>query len=300
MRSKLFLFGFFLSLFFPPAVLSGALETWYSDVAENHEYYAAIYSMTEAEVVNGYADESFLPLQSVSRVEALKMILELTDHTVEGFSPQTEVSFDDWNEEEWYVPYVEYAFEQGIMVGDESGTLRPNDPVNRVEAIKMLVLAADKTTELPGINNDTWYSAYLEYGILNALLVPDASFDYTPEATLTRGELCELLYRYEAHPYTGEVEFGKATFYSYSMNGAGTASGNELNTYGFEAAHKTLPFGTHVRITRLSNNQSVVVEIVDRGPYGEGRIIDLTPAAFEELGSLGTGVLDVRLEVLND
>ncbi len=299
MKSRFPLFSLILALVFPPALLSHAEENWYDDVAENQEYYTAIVAMTEAGVVSGYEDGSFQPLKEVSRVEALKMILEATGHDKDDAGTDN-APFDDMDLDAWYAPYVDYAYQEEILTGDDEGTLRPDASVNRVEALKMLILAADKTSELPGVSNDMWYISYLEYAVENALLVPDSSGDYQPEALLSRGELCELLYRFQSHPYTGEVEFGDATYYGYGSNGSNTASGTTLDAYGYMAAHKTLPFGTRVRVTNVNNNQSVVVTIVDRGPYGEGRIVDLTPAAFEELGSLSTGVLDVRLEVLAD
>ncbi len=64
------------------------------------------------------------------------------------------------------------------------------------------------------------------------------------------------------------------------------------------AAHKTLPFGTHVRVTNIRNNESVTVRINDRGPYVAGRCLDLSTAAFEKIASTGSGVITVRYEVV--
>ena len=66
------------------------------------------------------------------------------------------------------------------------------------------------------------------------------------------------------------------------------------------AAHRTLPFGTKVRVTNLANGKSVVVRINDRGPFVDGRIIDISQAAAREIGVLGAGLFTVRLEVLED
>jgi rare lipoprotein A len=65
------------------------------------------------------------------------------------------------------------------------------------------------------------------------------------------------------------------------------------------AAHRTLPFGTEVRVTNLGNGKSTVVRITDRGPFVEGRIIDLSMAAAREIDSIGAGVVPVRLEILS-
>ena len=92
---------------------------------------------------------------------------------------------------------------------------------------------------------------------------------------------------------------GKATYYSASLAGHPMASGEHYDPNRAQAAHRTLPFGTVVRVTSLDSSQSVVVRITDRGPYGgKGRIIDLSHAAAERLGLLRAGVADVRVDVL--
>lgn len=299
MKSRLLPFSLLIALLFPPAVLSGALESWYSDVEDHHMYYDGIYAMTEAEVVSGYADGSFLPMNEVNRVEALKMILTATGHSDLDSETVQELSFPDIEETAWYVPYVSWSVENKILTGNADGTLRPEASVNRAEALKMLILASGKIEELPGIPSDEWYSSYLQYGIDHALITPDKNGDYTPEATLTRGELCDLLYRFQSAPYTGTVEYGIASYYGWSFDGHNTASGTPLDADGTMAAHKSLPFGTKIKITSLNTEKSVVVEVVDRGPYTDGYIVDLTPGAFEVLSSLSTGILNVRLEVLS-
>ena len=81
--------------------------------------------------------------------------------------------------------------------------------------------------------------------------------------------------------------------------GKRTASGERVNSGALTAAHKTLPFGTMVRVTNTRNNKSVVVRINDRGPHVRGRIIDLSREAAERLGMLRAGVAPVRVESLD-
>ena len=69
--------------------------------------------------------------------------------------------------------------------------------------------------------------------------------------------------------------------------------------YELTAAHRTLEFGTRLRVTNLGNGRTVKVTITDRGPFVEGRIIDLSFAAAQQLGMLDTGVARVRLEVID-
>ena len=96
-----------------------------------------------------------------------------------------------------------------------------------------------------------------------------------------------------------QVQTGKASFYADKFEGIQTASGEKYRHNKFTGAHKTLPFGTKVRVTNLANEKSVEVTINDRGPYVEGRIIDLSKAAAEELGFLNNGLADVKLEVVD-
>ena len=76
----------------------------------------------------------------------------------------------------------------------------------------------------------------------------------------------------------------------------GTASGERTGPNGLTAAHRTLPFGTMVRVTNRRNGKTVVVRIVDRGPYGRGRVIDLSRAAAVELDMIGSGTASISIE----
>lgn len=93
------------------------------------------------------------------------------------------------------------------------------------------------------------------------------------------------------------TETGMASYYGVNdgFNGRKTANGEIFNTYRLTAAHKTLPFGTVVKVTNLSNGESVKVRINDRGPYIKGRIIDLSAKAAEKLDMTSKGVAQVKL-----
>ena len=97
----------------------------------------------------------------------------------------------------------------------------------------------------------------------------------------------------------GQVQTGKASFYADKFEGTPTASGEKYRHNKLTAAHKTLPFGTRVRITNLGNNQSVEVIINDRGPYVENRIVDLSKSAAEKLGFVNQGLAEIKLEVID-
>jgi len=95
------------------------------------------------------------------------------------------------------------------------------------------------------------------------------------------------------------VENGQASYYGKSFAGRRTASGETYDPQGFTAAHRKLPFGTVIRVTRRDTNASVYVRVTDRGPFGSSRrILDLSHAAADRLGMIRSGVAEVRLEVL--
>jgi rare lipoprotein A len=96
-----------------------------------------------------------------------------------------------------------------------------------------------------------------------------------------------------------QVQTGKASFYADKFEGVQTASGEKYKRKKLTAAHKTLPFGTKVKVTNLQNNKSVEVTINDRGPYVEGRILDVSKAAADKLGFLNQGIAEVQVEVID-
>lgn len=101
-----------------------------------------------------------------------------------------------------------------------------------------------------------------------------------------------------AVPQLANTETGLASWYGYPYHGHFAASGEIYNMDELTAAHPTLPFNTRVRVVNLSNDRSVEVRITDRGPFVDGRIIDLSRAAAHSIGLIEAGTAVVRLEVL--
>lgn len=94
-----------------------------------------------------------------------------------------------------------------------------------------------------------------------------------------------------------QTQKGKASYYSKRATGSRTASGERLHHDSLTCAHRSYPFGSMLRVTNLSNGKSVDVKVTDRGPYGRGRIIDLSYGAAREIGMLsqGVGLVEVKL-----
>lgn len=98
---------------------------------------------------------------------------------------------------------------------------------------------------------------------------------------------------------TGRVQVGMASWYGPHFHGRRAADGSRFNMNALTAAHKTLPFGTIVKVVNQRTQKSCFVKITDRGPYAHGRLIDLSKGAAKAIGMLGSGVARVSLEVVN-
>jgi rare lipoprotein A len=99
-------------------------------------------------------------------------------------------------------------------------------------------------------------------------------------------------------PMVGDTETGLASWYGHPYHGRQAADGEIYDMETLVAAHRTLPFNTWVRVVNMANSKSVDVRIIDRGPFVDGRIIDLSHAAARAIDLLGPGVGPVRLEVI--
>jgi rare lipoprotein A len=103
----------------------------------------------------------------------------------------------------------------------------------------------------------------------------------------------------DADPDTTHIGNGTASYYGAELAGRPTASGEPFDPSELTAAHRTLPFGSKLRVTNLRNGRTVVVRVNDRGPFARRRIIDLSYAAAQRLGMVQTGTVRVRLDLLH-
>ena len=124
----------------------------------------------------------------------------------------------------------------------------------------------------------------------------------TIAVTLEQNEIEQDSFRFRSQEpqilITRQTYYGKASWYGPKFHGRLTANGEIFNSYGLTAAHRSLPFGTKVRVTNLRNGRSVIVRINDRGPFIKGRIIDLSAGAAQKLNMVGNGVANVQIDIL--
>ena len=97
----------------------------------------------------------------------------------------------------------------------------------------------------------------------------------------------------------GHTETGMASFYGNEFQSRKTSNGEIFDQAKLTAAHRTLAFGTRLKVTNTQNGKSVVVRVNDRGPFAKGRILDLSSSAFKTIASLNAGVIPVRIEIIN-
>ena len=96
----------------------------------------------------------------------------------------------------------------------------------------------------------------------------------------------------------GAYQIGVSSYYGKKFHGRPTASGEPFDMHALTAAHRTLSFGTEIQVTNLENGRSVIVRVNDRGPFVEGRVLDLSRAAARRIDMIGTGTAMVKIEVV--
>lgn len=191
-----------LSVFFalPFQTVSAAS---FSDVPENHPFYAAVESLRNLEIINGYQDGTFQPKKSVSRAEALKLVLVSAE--IEVPESVEESGFTDVTLDPWYAPYTKKGKDLGIVKGyADTGKFGANDQVSKSEFLKMLFQSFQKDLskhqDVPEkISIDTevgqWYMPYMNYAKMLGIITPTADNKLEPGKKLTRGECADIIYK---------------------------------------------------------------------------------------------------------
>jgi rare lipoprotein A len=112
-------------------------------------------------------------------------------------------------------------------------------------------------------------------------------------------EVYEEVISQDGYVKDGQTQVGIASWYGIEEHHRYAASGERFSKHAYTAAHKSLPMGTVVRVTNLENGRDVVVKINDRGPFVQGRIIDLSHAPAQSIGMIAKGTVEVKVEVLS-
>jgi len=173
-------------------------------------------------IAKGYQDGSFRPYECVNRVEFLKFVL--ADNNIPNVVYPQALPFWDVSQTAWYTPYLTQALNRGIINGYPDGSFKPYNCVSRSEAVKMAVIAKNGLGQVQVFNSplsnlpvdialDDWYSPYIlfafEYNFLGTLHLqfgPNGAY-YQPNASMTRGEVVEMLYRMDRHNLNSQVVY---------------------------------------------------------------------------------------------
>lgn len=170
----------------------------FSDLSETHKNYTAITYLQKEGILNGYPDGTFRPDNSVNRAEFLKIILAGSKVPLDTTK---NTPFSDINHSAWYAPYVKKAYSEGWIIGYNDGTFKPEQTINKVEALKILGEVQNwnlplKITEKPYSDTPTleWYTKYVSYAKEQNYLEETGKF-FSPGALMTRAKISEIIYR---------------------------------------------------------------------------------------------------------
>lgn len=280
-------------------------EAAFKDVDVGDTHYVAIKFLKDRNIIQGYEDGTFQPGREINRAEALKIILGTVNKTGATTATPETLSFPDVPADAWFAPYVQKGLENGIVAGYPDGTFHPENTINKVESLKMVLL--QENHQLPvtiaeppysDVPVDEWFAPYAQVSKERGLFLENRSEGaLTPAEKLNRGNFAELIYRLLES--TNGYKFGRATYYADILAGRGTSSGDPYDPRIYTVAHKTLPFGTMMVVTNLANGKSVLVKVNDRGPYATGVELDLSRSAFEAIASASTGIIFTQFKILS-
>jgi rare lipoprotein A len=170
-----------------------------------------------------------------------------------------------------------------IACGDSQPAKAPLDPARQPKTARASYVTVGNSKPTPPLAQLTRQAG------------PARANPAPPPASATSAQLAE---RYSAGRVLS-VQVGTGSYYADKFAGRSTASGTPYEPRGFTAAHRSLPFGSVLRVTRKDGGQVVYVRVTDRGPFGSrDRILDLSRAAAEQLEMLRAGVVPIRVEVL--
>lgn len=304
MKIKFFLPVFSVFVFF--SFIFSVHAQKFSDVPNTNAYYNAIEALSNQGVIKGYADGTFQPSKAINRVETLKILLLSADIDVKETT--FNAGFPDVISGSWYAKYVVSAKEKGIISGNPNGLFYPDNQVNFAEALKMMALTKQvkipeniTTKPFADVPANAWYAPYFQYAKENNIIRKKSDEEVKPAITLTRGEIAELMFRFQEVQKNNQIE-KIATYYSDELQGNLTASGEVFDQNKPTAAHKTLEFGTKIKVTNLENNQSVIVTINDRGPHNSDPRyeLDLSKSAFQSIAPLSKGLINVDYKIISE
>ena len=239
-------------------------------------------------LISGYVDNTFKPLNPVKKKEFFTILYRAVPENLKTGNKQAPIALDV-NEKDWSYEAVQFFLENKILDLGEKRIFNPDKELNRGHIAKFI------------FDYLQWEESKLNpiKEVVKEIIKEVPNSDIQPEEEQTPEQVdTNTLTPTIDETQVGFKTSGKASFYADSLAGNKTASGDIYDPERFMAAHKTLPFGTIVKVTNVSNGKWVKVVIQDRGPYAENRLIDLSKSSFEALDDLSKGLINVEIEIL--
>ncbi|MBU0668346.1 S-layer homology domain-containing protein [Patescibacteria group bacterium] len=244
---KIFCVSFALLL---TLTIQTALATEYSDVSSLSSNFTAINYLSDLGIIQGYPDQTFHPQQPVNRVEFLKLALESSDIKTDVETP---TPFPDIDEKAWYAKYVRKAKAEGWIRGYEDGSFKPENPINKAEALKIIGQIQQWKTETDISEKpfgdtaiDAWYTKYIAYA-KDKNFLEERTSSFFPESILSREKTGELLFRSYITRKSGAEKFSlslaakypASSFMQTTVNGTESATSATLDFT--PVSYKTYP-----------------------------------------------------------
>ncbi len=310
------------------ASLGVSIAQAFSDVTSFHPRAQAIFYLKDKGVIGGYPDGTFQPDREVNRAEALKILLEGGKFEITTIT----TSFPDVRADAWFAKYVGFAKTLGIVSGYPDGTFKPERTINRAEAMKMVLKAAQfsesvrgESTPFSDVPSSAWFYPFVDEAYARNLIDTSAQFD--GGTNITRGDLAEMMYRVMALKEEGGTRFDPskiknyiptdpadvvapapatdvtATFYSSQLEGKSTSSGEKYASGDWTAAYLGVPLKSYVQVIKKDSGESTIVRVNDRNSSSTN--VDLSKSAFSSIapsasGSFGAQVISVLAASFSD
>ena len=250
-------------------------DNWYLPYIK----YAVAYNIME-----GYEDGTFHPDSPMTRAEFSKVLL-----TAKDIRPKREETpFEDVNQNDWFSRYVSYLFKKGILPEDLGAQFKPQEYITRALGAQIVFNTYFNTEE-----NNEEIEDRVEEDVPEEEREENTEEDVPEETDIDENIQINLSER--------GLDEGVASYYHDKFNGQHTANGEIFDNNGLTAAHPYLPMGSIVRVMNVENEKLVEVRINDCGPFSKDRhrVIDLTKTAFETIGNISAGLIDVRVEIVS-
>ncbi len=232
------------------------------------------------------ANGKFSPATQVNLAELLTILLRAQKLLKQDFKVDLAKLPSYINSKEWYAEPIAFGLQNKLISVREGEQLAVFYGLNRAETIIIIynfLLANGVTTQVqeqPPVKTPETPTPQPP---------SDPQSNNTPTTETSADKVWQV----------GDIESGIASYYGDEFEGQKTASGRLLSQVSFLAAHKTLPFGTRIKVTNPETQRFIIATVVDRGPFVEGRILDLTQSAFIELAELSAGLVQVKMEILS-